>query len=260
MLDWTIYLLALGLCALIGLGGWLHSLRHDDVSGVDSLWSLMFLAVAATYFLMASNPGGRAVLVLLFVAAWSIRLSWYITRRNHGEGEDHRYQAIRANNEPGFRFKSLYIVYGLQAFLAWFIALPLVAAMSGDAPLGWLDAAGVVLWLTGMFFEVVGDKQLKDFRADAGNKGKVLDTGLWRYTRHPNYFGESVLWWGFFLLAVAAGGWWTILSPLLMTVLLLRVSGVALLEKDIADRRPAYAEYIRRTNAFLPGRPARRQQ
>jgi steroid 5-alpha reductase family enzyme len=131
--------------------------------------------------------------------------------------------------------------------------------MSGDAPLGWLDAAGVALWLGGMFFEVVGDNQLKEFRVDTGNEGKVLDTGLWRYTRHPNYFGECVLWWGFFLLAVAAGGWWTILSPLLMTVLLLRVSGVALLEKDIAERRPAYADYIRRTNAFLPG-PARSRQ
>jgi steroid 5-alpha reductase family enzyme len=193
------------------------------------------------------------VLVMILVAAWSLRLSWYITRRGHGTEEDHRYKTIRANNEPGFRYKSLYIVYGLQGALAWFIAMPLVVAMSGQAPLGWLDFTGIALWLGGMYFEVVGDNQLRRFRADPANAGKVLDTGLWRYTRHPNYFGECVLWWGYFLLALAAGGWWTVLSPLLMTVLLLRVSGVALLEKDIAERRPEYAEYIRRTNAFLPG-------
>ena len=257
MIDWSVYSYSLAACALIGVGGWLYSLRRDDVSGVDSLWSLMFLAVAATYFVAAAETGSRAVLVLVLAAAWSLRLSWYITRRGHGTEEDHRYQAIRANNEPGFRYKSLYIVYGLQGALAWFIAMPLVVAMSGGAPLGWLDLAGVTLWLGGMFFEVVGDRQLRQFRADPANAGKVLDTGLWRYTRHPNYFGECVLWWGFFLLALAAGGWWTVLSPLLMTVLLLRVSGVALLEKDIAERRPEYAEYVRRTNAFLPG-PARR--
>lgn len=253
MIDWSVYLSSFAVCALIGAGGWLYSLRRDDVSGVDSLWSLMFLAVAATYFLAAAEAGDRAVLVMILVAAWSLRLSWYITRRGHGTEEDHRYQAIRANNEPGFRYKSLYIVYGLQGALAWFIAMPLVVAMSGEAPLGWLDYTGVALWLGGMFFEVVGDGQLGRFRADPANAGRVLDTGLWRYTRHPNYFGEFALWWGFFLLALAAGGWWTILSPLLMTVLLLRVSGVTLLEKDIAERRPEYAEYIRRTNAFLPG-------
>jgi steroid 5-alpha reductase family enzyme len=253
MLEWGTYFAGLGVVALIGLGGWLYSLRNDDVSGVDSLWSLMFLAVAATYYFTAAEAGGRSQLVLLLVAAWSLRLSWYITRRNHGSEEDLRYQAIRANNEPGFRYKSLYIVYGLQAGLAWFVAMPLVVAMAGTSNLGWLDVAGVMLWVVGMFFEVVGDAQLKRFRADAANAGKVLDTGLWRYTRHPNYFGESVLWWGFFLIALSAGGWWTVLSPLLMTFLLLRVSGVALLEKDIDERRPAYADYVRRTNAFLPG-------
>jgi steroid 5-alpha reductase family enzyme len=253
MIDWSVYAFSLAACALIGLGGWLYSLRRDDVSGVDSLWSLMFLAVAVTYYFAAAEPGGRATLVLLLVAVWSVRLSWYITRRGHGTEEDHRYQAIRANNEPGFRYKSLYIVYGLQGALAWFIAMPLVVAMSGESPLGWLDFAGLALWLGGMIFEVAGDNQLRRFRANPANAGKVLNTGLWRYTRHPNYFGECVLWWGYFLLALAAGGWWTILSPLLMTVLLLRVSGVALLEKDIAERRPEYAEYIRRTNAFLPG-------
>ena len=197
--------------------------------------------------------GPRQWLVLLLVAAWALRLSIFITVRNHGEPEDHRYRTIRKNNEPHFRFKSLYIVFGFQAVLAGFIAAPLLAAMSASAPLGWLDLLGVTLWLIGMFFEVVGDFQLASFKANPANRGKVLDTGLWRYTRHPNYFGEFTLWWGYFLFAVAAGGWWTVLSPALMSLLLLKVSGVALLERDISNRRPDYVEYIRRTNSFLPG-------
>jgi steroid 5-alpha reductase family enzyme len=191
--------------------------------------------------------------VLALVAAWALRLSIHIAERNHGQPEDRRYAEIRRNNEPGFRFKSLYIVFGLQAVLACVIGLPLLAAVSGSSSLGWFDAVGVGLWLAGMFFEVVGDHQLARFNAEPSNRGKVLDSGLWRYTRHPNYFGEFLIWWGYFLLALAAGGWWTFLSPLLMTYLLLKVSGVALLETTIGERRPAYADYIRRTNAFFPG-------
>jgi steroid 5-alpha reductase family enzyme len=183
----------------------------------------------------------------------------YITKRNRGHGEDRRYQAIRAENEPGFRWKSIYIVFGLQAILAWIIALPLLAATLGTSPLGWLDYTALVLWLIGLFFEAVGDQQLADFKARPENKGKVMDRGLWRYTRHPNYFGEACIWWGYFLFAIAAGGWWTIVSPVLMTFLLLRVSGVALLEKDIGERRPAYRDYIERTNAFFPGPPRSRK-
>jgi steroid 5-alpha reductase family enzyme len=234
---------------------WLVSLWRNDVSIVDSLWSLMFLLVAGVYTALADASGPRGTLMLVLVAVWSVRLSAYITWRNHGEPEDYRYQEIRRNNEPGFKFKSLYIVFGLQALLAWIISLPLAAAISGSTELGWLDLAGVGLWGIGVFFEAVGDFQLARFKADPGNRGRVLETGLWRYTRHPNYFGNFTLWWGFFLLAWSAGAPWTVVSPLLMSVLLLKVSGVALLEKDIGDRRPAYAEYIRRTNAFFPGRP-----
>jgi len=133
------------------------------------------------------------------------------------------------------------------------IALPLLFAASGTSPLGWLDFLGVALWIVGMFFEVVGDQQLKKFRSNKNNQGQVLNTGLWRLTRHPNYFGECALWWGFYCLALATGGWWTIISPLLMTLLLLKVSGVTLLESSIQERRPAYAEYVRNTNAFIPG-------
>ncbi|MFC1778421.1 DUF1295 domain-containing protein [Pseudomonadota bacterium] len=253
MFDWQFYSLTLLICALVGLVGWLESLKTNLVSGVDSLWSLMFLLISLACFINIGMTTGRPLLVLVLVSIWALRLSFYIAIRSKGEGEDHRYEAIRQNNQPGFRIKSLYIVFGFQALLAWLIALPLAVAIDGSSSLGLLDAFAVVLWLTGMFFEVVGDEQLKRFKADPANQGRVLDTGLWKFTRHPNYFGECLIWWGYFLLAAAAGGWWTILSPMLMTFLLLKVSGVTLLEKDISTRRPAYASYIKRTNAFLPG-------
>ena len=172
-----------------------------------------------------------------------------------GEREDFRYQQIRARSGPNFALKSLYSVFGLQAVLAWLISMSLLAAMNSTAPMGLLDVLATCLWIIGFIFEAGGDWQLTRFRSNPANSGKVLDTGLWRYTRHPNYFGDCCVWWAHYLFALSAGGWWAILSPLLMTVLLLRVSGVALLEKDISVRRPAYSDYIKRTNAFFPGLP-----
>jgi steroid 5-alpha reductase family enzyme len=257
MLDWLIYAQSFVLLLAVATIAWLISLVRNDVSSVDTLWSLFFLLILASYLVLEGSMGARAWLVLGMVTVWSMRLSVYITLRNHGKPEDHRYQAIRKNNEPHFRFKSLYIVFGLQAVLAGLIAMPLLVAATGKSPLGWLDALGVTVWFIGMGFEVIGDYQLSKFRADGNNRGKVLDSGLWALSRHPNYFGEFTLWWGYFILALAAGGWWTILSPLLMSVLLLKVSGVALMESNIGERRPAYARYIRNTNAFFPG-PSRR--
>jgi steroid 5-alpha reductase family enzyme len=255
MLDFTAYSLALMVVALLALGFWIFSLIRDDVSIVDSLWSIMFLVLLAAYLVFTEQVGPRKWLLLALVSVWAVRLSAYISLRNHGKPEDHRYQAIRKNNEPNFGLKSLYIVFGLQAALAGIIAIPLLTAVSGMQTLGVLDMLGVLLWITGMFFEVVGDAQLARFRAEPSSDGAVLDHGLWRYTRHPNYFGEFTLWWGYYCFAVAAGGWWTIFAPLLMSVLLLRVSGVTLLESDIGDRRPGYAHYVNRTNAFFPGPP-----
>lgn len=251
------YIAALIVILAVGAAGWLVSLRKNDVSFVDSLWSLFFLLVAVVIALRAQPLSDRAVLVLTLVAVWAIRLSAYITIRNWGQPEDYRYQAIRARNEPGFAFKSLYLVFGLQGLLAWFIAMPLVPAITSSAALSGVDALAAALWLIGFVFEAGGDYQLRKFRANKENKGRVLDTGLWRYTRHPNYFGDFCIWWAFYLFAVSAGGWWSIASPLLMSFLLLKVSGVAMLEKTIKDRRPAYAEYILSTNAFFPG-PVRR--
>lgn len=254
MIHWGSYLWS-GAALLAGaVLFWLVSLRRDDVSIVDSLWSLMFMAVALVYAgLEAGDHGPRTTLVLSLVAVWALRLSAYITWRNHGEPEDRRYREIREKNQPGFRYKSLYIVFGLQALLAWIIALPLAGAISGTAPWGLLDGLGVLLWIAGMVFEAGGDWQLARFKRNRRHHDLVLRTGLWRYTRHPNYFGNFLIWWGFYLLALSAGAWWTVVSPLLMTFLLLKVSGVALLEKDIGERRPEYADYVRHTNAFFPG-------
>ena len=247
------YAIALFAILVVGVVSWLFSVISKDVSFVDSLWSLFFL-VAATVFAFGSQPlSDRGVLIMALVAIWALRLSIYITARNWGEPEDYRYQSIRANNEPGFAFKSLYIVFGLQGALAWVIALPLLPAISSDSALSGIDFIAAVIWLVGFTFEAGGDYQLSRFKAREDNRGRVLETGLWRYTRHPNYFGDFCIWWSFYLFALAAGGWWSIVSPLLMSVLLLKVSGVAMLESTISDRRPEYAEYIRRTNAFFPG-------
>lgn len=249
------YFIALVVILGVGVASWLFSLVKKDVSFVDSLWSLFFL-IAAIVFAVAAQPlSARATLVLALVAIWASRLSIYITARNWGQPEDYRYQSIRANNEPGFAFKSLYIVFGLQGVLAWLVAMPLLPAITSDASLSALDAVAALLWVIGFVFEAGGDYQLSRFKARVDSKGKVLNTGLWRYTRHPNYFGDFCIWWSFYLFAVATGGWWTIASPILMSILLLKVSGVAMLENTITERRPEYADYIRRTNAFFPGPP-----
>ena len=252
---------------------WIVSVVLRNVAIVDSMWSLFFLAAALTYASVSAGAdaaaaapanfsimwtwGPRTMLIVLLVLLWSLRLAVYITVRNWGHGEDRRYVAIRKRNDPNFAFKSLYLVFLLQALLAWIISLPLLGAILSPAPqsLGWLDVVGLAVWLIGLFFETVGDWHLSIFKRDPANSGKVMDRGLWRYTRHPNYFGDFCVWWGFYLIALAGGAWWSIVGPLLMSTLLMRVSGVTLLERDIGKRRAGYDEYIRRTNAFFPGPP-----
>jgi len=248
----TLWLVALSGLLVFGIAGWLVSLLRKDVSIVDSMWSLMFL-IAAVIYMTLGETGPRATLIVTLVAIWALRLAGHITWRNWGEGEDYRYQKIRANNSPGFAFKSIYIVFGLQAGLAAIISLPLLAAIGGTRSMGALDVAAVLVWIVGFVFEALGDLQLAQFRSNPDNKGRVLQSGLWSLTRHPNYFGDFCIWWGFYLFALSAGGWWTILAPLLMSFLLLKVSGVAMLERDIGKRRPEYAAYVKETNAFFPG-------
>jgi len=246
-----------GLAAALALGTavWGVSVAKRDVSIVDSLWGPLIWAAAAAGLAALPGTGPRAGWLLVAVALWALRLSVHITWRNWGEPEDRRYQEIRARNEPGFWLKSLYLVFGLQAVLACVVAAPVVVAGASGRPLQWLDAVGLALLAAGLTFEAVADAQLARFKADPANRGQVMDRGLWRYSRHPNYFGECCVWWGVWLVALAAGGWWSVFSPLAMTFLLLKVSGVALLEKDLAGRRPAYRDYIARTSAFIPWRP-----
>lgn len=254
-----LWLATLAVIGVIALGAWAVSLVRRDVGIVDGLWSLFFLAAGLTTGWLAAGQGTRPILVLSLLTVWALRLSLHIFWRNHGEPEDYRYREMRERHTP-FAVKSLYLVFGLQAVLAWFIALPLVVAVSAPVgTLGWIDAVAVLLWLVGFVFEAGGDWQLARFRGDPANRGKVLASGLWRYTRHPNYFGDFCIWWAYYLFAVSAGGWWTFVSPLLMSFLLLKVSGVALLEKTIGSRRPGYAEYVDSTNAFFPGPPRRKE-
>ncbi len=256
MFSFSVYIQ--GLLVLLGAGGltWLLSIYKGDVSIVDSLWPLLFLALGVSTA-WGVPPGPRTTVILCLLAVWALRLAVYITWRNWGHEEDRRYQAIRARNQPNFAFKSLYLIFALQALLAWVIALPVAAALMSHRPLGVLDDLGALLWLVGFTFEAGGDWQLARFKADPANHGKVMDRGFWRLTRHPNYFGDFCVWWGFYLIAAGGGAWWSFLGPVLMSVLLMKVSGVTLLEQDIGERRPQYAEYARRTNAFFPGRPRR---
>jgi steroid 5-alpha reductase family enzyme len=256
----TIFSYGLPVVVVAAVVTWVLSLLKRNVAIVDSLWSLMFLLLAYTYAHFAHLSGPRNLLALVLVSVWGLRLAAHITWRNWGHGEDRRYQAIRARNEPYFAFKSLYLVFVLQAVLAWVISLPLLGALATAAGvdpgvLGWLDYAGAAVWLLGFVFEAGGDWQLVRFKADPANRDKVMDRGFWRLTRHPNYFGDFCVWWGLYLIALAAGAWWSIIGPVLMSVLLMRVSGVTLLEKDIGERRPKYADYVRRTNAFFPWLP-----
>lgn len=250
----TTYLEGLAVILILAIVTWIVSVFKRDVSIVDSLWSLMILAGGFMYAMTSNVYSTRNTLILGLLLIWALRLTIYVTWRNWGEEEDHRYQKIRTNYSPHFAVKSLGIIFLLQAVMAWIISLPLWPAITSNlASLQLLDILAIALWLTGMFFETIGDWQLAQFKANPNNHDKVMNQGLWRYTRHPNYFGEALIWWGFYLFAVSAGAWWTFPAPLLMNWLLLKFSGVVILEKTIVERRPAYKQYIETTNAFIPG-------
>ncbi|NKI93952.1 DUF1295 domain-containing protein [Rhizobacter sp. SG703] len=243
--------------ASLALVAWAGSVLRRDASLVDRFWSALIGAAALAYALLLPATGARAGWMGALLLVWALRLAVYISWRNWGHGEDRRYRAIRARNQPNFALKSLYLVFALQALIAWVVATPFLAGFAVDAPLGAVDALGAALAVFGIGFEAVADAQMARFKADPANRGRVMDRGLWRLSRHPNYFGEACTWWGLWLLACGAGGWWTVVSPLAMTVLLLKVSGVVLLEKDIGERRPDYRDYVARTNAFIPWRPGK---
>ncbi|MDH5616803.1 MAG: DUF1295 domain-containing protein [Acidimicrobiia bacterium] len=250
------------LAAMVGVGilmvsTWLVSLVLRDASIVDLVWGFGFVVVAWVTFFWSGldTTTNRQIILLALVTAWGLRLSVYLSWRNIGKGEDFRYQAMRKHHGTRFPLISLATVFGLQGVLMWVVSLPVQAGMQTDRSLGVLAGAGVVFWVVGIFFETAGDGQLASFKADPANAGQVMDKGLWRYTRHPNYFGDFMVWWGLYLVGADGGAWWTLVGPAVMTALLMRYSGAGLLEKSIGSRRPGYDDYIRRTNAFFPGPP-----
>ena len=251
--------LPLAAAAAVGvlmLALWMVSLRIRDVSIVDPAWGPAFVLVALAAALGGDGDRGRRGLLLALTAVWGLRLGVHLLRRKLGElgEEDKRYAEMRAKRgERSFALSSLAVVFGLQALLVLIVSLPLQVAAERPAGLDLLVLPGVVLWAVGLFFEAVGDHQLDRFRADPASKEQVMDRGLWRYTRHPNYFGDFCVWWGLFLVALPAGGlWWTAVGPLVMSLLLIQVSGKGLLEKSIGTRRPGYAAYVERTSGFVP--------
>jgi len=253
-------LLILALMTLL----WLVSLWIKDASIVDIFWGVGFVISGWTYFSL--TPDGyvtRKILLMALVTLWGLRLAIHIGRRNLGKGkEDYRYQQWREQHGKRWWYRSFFQVFVLQGFLMWIIGLPLLAAQFYGEPnhLTWLDGLGALLWLVGFYFEAAGDWQLSRFLANPANKGKLLTTGVWRYTRHPNYFGDAAQWWGFYLFALATGsGWWTFISPLIMSLLLRFVSGVAMLEKGLKSSKPGYAEYVASTNAFIPWFPKKKK-
>lgn len=238
---------------------WLVSLAIRNASIVDIFWGLGFVIV--TWATFALSPQGylpRRQWVAALVTIWGLRLALHIGIRNWGKPEDFRYAKWREENGPRWPWLSFFQVFLLQGVLMWIISAPLIAAQTSGFPsiLTPLDMIGVFIWIVGFLFESIGDLQLVSFKANAANRGKLLTTGLWKYTRHPNYFGEAALWWGYYLIALAAGAGWTIFSPLLMTYLLIKVSGVAMLERTM-KMKPGYEEYTRRTSAFVPWLPKR---
>ena len=254
-----LWLPALPVALALMTGVWLVSLVRSDVSVVDVFWGPAFALVAVLYHLLAPDPGLRSGMVLAGVLLWAIRLGVHLGVRWVRTGqEDYRYAAMRREHGSRFRFRSLVTVFWLQGTLAWVLSLPLLAGIVAPGPPGMTGWAGAVVFVFGFLWEAVADLQLTRFKADPSNRGKVLQTGLWRYSRHPNYFGEAVLWWGFFLMALDAGGGWTVFAPLGMTLLLMKVSGVPLLEPHLEETRPGYREYAARTPAFFPRPPKAR--
>lgn len=248
---------ALAVLALM-VGTWLVSLVKRDASIVDLVWGAGFVLVAWVTFVVADGTTARRVLLTAMVTIWGLRLAGYLTWRNWGEDEDPRYRAMRRHWGDRFWWVSLGTVFLLQGVIMWVVSLPVQIGQVPDQPdsLGVVEVVGVVVWAVGLFFEAVGDWQLARFKARPENRGQVMDRGLWRYTRHPNYFGDFCVWWGVWVVATATGvGLYGIVGPIVMTVFLMRVSGVTLLEKSIGTRRPGYEAYVRRTNAFFPGPP-----
>lgn len=233
---------------------WLLSLRMKDASIVDRLWGLNFILLAWIYYSQSDETYWRHLVVLLFLCIWGGRLSLHIHQRNRGHPEDYRYQAMRKNHGNSFWWYSLFSVFLLQGFLSFLISAPILWIFADSMTLfSIVDLLAIFLWGVGFYFEAAGDRQLKKFKSDPNNKGKILDQGLWALTRHPNYFGDALMWWALFLLAVPVpSGWMSFFGPVIMSIFLRYISGVTLLEKSLSHTKPGYLEYVNKTPAFIP--------
>lgn len=254
-----IYLQAFGAIMILMTSLWIVSILIKNVSIVDAFWGFGFVVAGLVYYLHSDGYEPRKMILLILLIIWGLRLSVYLARRNWGKGEDFRYQKFRKDyGEKRYWWFSFFQTFLLQGVLMWLISAPLLGAMYlGKESLGFLDYAAIGVWLLGFTFEAGGDFQLARFKSNPANKGKVLDRGFWKYTRHPNYFGDATVWWGYALFSIAAGSYLPTAGSLLMTLLIIKVSGVALLEKSLQESKPEYADYARNTPAFFPWFPKR---
>jgi steroid 5-alpha reductase family enzyme len=239
---------------------WLLSLALKNASIVDIVWGLGFVLVAWVVRLRVDDGlAARQNLLVAMTTIWGLRLGGYLFWRNHGKGEDYRYRAMRKHWGPRFPIISLGTVFGLQGVLMFTVSLPVQLGQTRvDPDVGVLAYIGIAVWAVGIFFEWVGDAQLARFKGDPTNQGKVMNRGLWKFTRHPNYFGDACVWWGIALVAAETTvGKFGLIGALVMTILLRRVSGVVLLEKSLSKRKEGYAEYVARTSPFFPRPPKR---
>lgn len=237
---------------------WVLSVFIKNVSIVDLFWGMGFVIVNAVYFFNSGEYFHRKVLLLILVTLWGLRLFLYLSLRNIGKGEDFRYQQFRKiYGAERYWWFSYFQVFLLQGALIMLVSLPLlgVNAQTNTDALNWIDYLGIFVFIIGFIFEAGGDFQLARFKNNPANKGKVLNTGLWKYTRHPNYFGDSAVWWSFGIFSIASGGYWQVIGSVLMTLLIVKVSGIALLEKTLNTTKPQYVEYIQNTNSFFPWFP-----
>ena len=243
--------------AAMMLTTWVISVAVRNASIVDLVWGLGFVLVAWAVRLTVDGNDARQWLLVGMVTVWGLRLSGYLAWRNLGHGEDYRYKAMRKQWGSRFWIVSLVTVFVLQGVLMWIVSIGVQLGQVPRTPgLGVLAVVGVVVWALGLGFEAVGDAQLARFKADPANAGTTMDRGLWRYTRHPNYFGDACVWWGIALVAAESGlGAFGLIGAAVMTVFLRRVSGVTLLEKSLVKRRAGYEDYVARTSPFVPRRP-----
>jgi steroid 5-alpha reductase family enzyme len=259
----NIYTLNLAAVVMTAFAGWLLSLKTENVTVADTLWAAGFVLIAWISFFFSEGWIGRKWLLAAMTTCWGVRLGLYMFVRNRGKKEDPRYAAWREKYGENFRIVSLFNVFLVQALFLWLISLSLQRGMISGEPNSWTwtDLAGAAVWMAGFWIETVADRQLFRFKSDPANKGKIMDRGLWAYSRHPNYFGESLVWWGVFLVGLSTpSSWWTVLSPMLITAVLVWMTGVALTEETILRTRPAYRDYMKKTSAFIPWPPSRNPQ